>query len=127
MSRCVIVSACPVSPELKRLLRPDDLIIACDAGYRITNSTAQWHIGSNWGGYADYGTWRNNTGGIDLAYGGDGAIVAWEFPANGAKGHILCIGSGCYDWYSVDPVADEVYHANVARMTQNAFNYLMNK
>ena len=32
--RCVIVSACPVSPELKRLLRPDDLIIACDAGYR---------------------------------------------------------------------------------------------
>ena len=34
MSRCVIVSACPVSPELKRLLRPDDLIIACDAGYR---------------------------------------------------------------------------------------------
>lgn len=35
MSRCVIVSACPVSPELKRLLRPDDIIIACDAGYRI--------------------------------------------------------------------------------------------
>ena len=34
MSRCVIVSACPVSPELKRLLRPDDFIIACDAGYR---------------------------------------------------------------------------------------------
>ena len=34
MSRCVIVSACPVSLELKRLLRPDDLIIACDAGYR---------------------------------------------------------------------------------------------
>ena len=24
----------PVSPELKRLLRPDDFIIACDAGYR---------------------------------------------------------------------------------------------
>lgn len=34
MSRCVILSACPVSPELKRLLRPDDFIIACDAGYR---------------------------------------------------------------------------------------------
>ena len=32
--RCVILSACPVSPELKRLLRPDDFIIACDAGYR---------------------------------------------------------------------------------------------
>ena len=34
MTRCVILSACPVSPELKRLLRPDDFIIACDAGYR---------------------------------------------------------------------------------------------
>ena len=32
--RCVILSACPVSPELKRLHRPDDFSIACDAGYR---------------------------------------------------------------------------------------------
>ena len=23
-------------------------IYMCDAGYRITNSTAQWHIGSDW-------------------------------------------------------------------------------
>ena len=34
MSRCVILSACPVQPEIKRLLRSDDFIIACDAGYR---------------------------------------------------------------------------------------------
>ena len=34
MSRCVIISACPVSPELAEALRPDDVIIACDAGYR---------------------------------------------------------------------------------------------
>ena len=34
MSRCVILSACPVQPELRRLLRRDDFIIACDAGYR---------------------------------------------------------------------------------------------
>lgn len=33
MSRCVIFSACPVQPELKCLLRADDFIIACDAGY----------------------------------------------------------------------------------------------
>lgn len=33
MSRCVILSACPVSSALKGLLRPDDFIIACDAGY----------------------------------------------------------------------------------------------
>ena len=34
MARCVIVSACPVSPALAGLLRPDDYLIACDAGYR---------------------------------------------------------------------------------------------
>lgn len=34
MSRCVILSACSVQPELKRLLRADDFIIACDAGYK---------------------------------------------------------------------------------------------
>lgn len=34
MSRCVIVSACPVAPELAGLLRKDDFIIACDVGYR---------------------------------------------------------------------------------------------
>lgn len=51
--------------------------------------------------------------------------MAWEFPANGTKGKILCIGSGCYDWYSIDDVAS-YYHDNIARMTLNAFNYLMN-
>lgn len=34
MSRCVILSACPVSAALAPALRPDDTIIACDAGYR---------------------------------------------------------------------------------------------
>lgn len=34
MARCVIISACTVQPELKRLLRAEDFIIACDAGYR---------------------------------------------------------------------------------------------
>ena len=34
MARCVILSACPVPAELKTLLRPDDFVIACDAGYR---------------------------------------------------------------------------------------------
>ena len=102
-------------------------VYTCDAGYRITNSTAQWHIGSDWGGYADYATWRSKTGATDLAYGGDGAIVAWEFPAANGHGGILCIGSGCYDWYSVAPLSEEGYHANVARMAKNAFNYLMNK
>ena len=34
MARCVILSACPVGAELAGLLRPDDYLIACDAGYR---------------------------------------------------------------------------------------------
>ncbi len=99
-------------------------VYTVDKGYRITNSTAQWHIGSDWGGYADYGIWRNETGAQDLAYGGDGAIVVWEFPATTTKGGILCIGSGCYDWYSIDDVTEN-YHKNIASMTLNAFNYLI--
>ena len=113
----------------QNLVKGDDAnsVYTTDADYRITNSTAQWHIGTDWGGYADYATWRNETGGIDLGYGGDGAIVVWEFPANGTSGKTLCIGSGCYDWYSVNENYTEKYHANIAIMTKNAFNYLMNK
>lgn len=100
-------------------------IYTCDAGYRITNSTAQWHIGSDWGGYATLEDWRNNHGGIDLGYGGDGAVVVWEYPVNESGARILCIGSGAYDWYSydVDASADS-YHNNVTTLTLNAINYL---
>ena len=34
MPRCVIFSACPVSGQMAAALRPDDHLIACDAGYR---------------------------------------------------------------------------------------------
>ena len=102
-----------------------DKVFTCDAGYRITNSTAQWHIGADWGGYADNEAWRQKTGATDLGYGGDGAIVAWEYLPEGSKGGILCIGSGCYDWYAfgVDASGDK-YHGNVAQMTENAIDYL---
>lgn len=105
----------------------DNCVYTTDKDYRITNSTAQWHIGSDWGGYADYAAWREATGGIDLGYGGDGAIVVWEFPAEGTSGKTLCIGSGCYDWYSVNENYTEKFHKNIAIMTANAFNYLTNK
>ena len=111
------------------LVKDDDTncVYTTDTDYRITNSTAQWHIGSDWGGYADYAAWRDATGGVDLGYGGDGAIVVWEFPAEGTSGKTLCIGSGCYDWYSVNGNYTEKFHKNIAIMTQNALNYLMNK
>lgn len=113
----------------QNLVKGDDAncVYTTDTGYRITNSTAQWHIGSDWGGYADYAAWREATGGIDLGYGGDGAIVVWEFPAEGTSGKTLCIGSGCYDWYSVNENYTEKFHKNIAIMTANAFKYLTNK
>ena len=113
----------------QNLVKGDDgnSVYTTDTDYRITNSTAQWHIGSDWGGYADYAAWREATGGIDLGYGGDGAIVVWEFPAEGTSGKTLCIGSGCYDWYSVNENYTEKFHKNIAIMTANAFKYLTNK
>ena len=101
-------------------------VYCTDAGYHITNSTAQYHIGTDWGGYDDHAAWEARTGGKILGVGGDGAVVAWEYPAHDGKGGVICIGSGCYDWYSYtyEPGYVENYHKNIAIITQNAFNYL---
>ena len=101
-------------------------IYTCDAGYRITNSTIQWHIGTDWGGYPTWDYFTKKTGAQVLGYGGDNAITVWEWKASSTNGGVLCIGSGCYDWYSIDEVYGG-YHDNIETMTQNAFNYLMNK
>ena len=102
-------------------------VYCTDAGYHITNSTAQYHIGTDWGGYDNHAAWENRTGGKILGVGGDGAVVAWEYPANNGKGGIICIGSGCYDWYSYtyEGGYTEKFHKNIEIMTQNAFNHLM--
>ena len=101
-------------------------VYCTDAGYHITNSTAQYHIGTDWGDYPDHAAWETRTGGRILGVGGDGAVVAWEYPAHDGKGPVICIGSGCYDWYSYTYEGGYVenYHRNIAIMTQNAFNYL---
>lgn len=105
-----------------------DKVYTFDTGYRTTNSTAQWHIGTDWGEYPSNEAWRTNHGGTDLGYGGDGAIVAWEYPAQENRGSIVCIGSGCYDWYAygMDASTDK-YHGNVAQLTENAIDYLTDK
>lgn len=115
-------------PVYQNLIMGDDknAVFTFSKGYGVTNSTAQWHIGSDWGGYADYDAWRSETGATDLGYGGDGAIVVWEWPAHDGKGGIFCIGSGCYDWYSAVG-GDGGYHKNVETMTLNAINYLNKK
>ena len=48
-------------------------------------------------------------------------------PAKDGKGGIICIGSGCYDWYSYTFEAGytEKYHKNIEIITKNAFNHLM--
>lgn len=115
-------------PLWQNLVAGDDpnAVYTTDAGYHITNSTAQYHIGSDWGDYGDYTVWEARTGGTVLGVGGDGAIVAWEYPARNNKGGILCIGSGCYDWYSYTFEAGyvEKFHQNISIITRNAFNYL---
>ena len=102
-----------------------DQVFTCDAGYRITNSTAQYHIGTDWGGYDNREVFRTKTGAVDIA-GGDDAVVAWEYLRTADHGAIVCIGSGCYDWYTVAEGVTEYYHNNVAKITQNAFDYLKN-
>ncbi len=101
-------------------------VYCTDAGYHITNSTAQYHIGTDWGGYDDHAAWESRTGGKIIGVGGDGAVVAWEYPAHDGKGGIICIGSGCYDWYSYTFEGGYVenFHRNIAKITANAFKYL---
>lgn len=101
-------------------------IYCTDKGYHITNSTAQYHIGEDWGGYASHDAWVARNGGKIIGVGGDGAIVAWEYPAHDDKGGIICIGSGCYDWYSYtfEDGYTEKFHKNIEIMTKNAINYL---
>lgn len=101
----------------------DGEVYTCDAGYRITNSTAQWHIGTDWGGVTSHDDFRAQLGASILGYGGDKAVTVWEWRKSATQGGILCIGSGAYDWYSVDEVYTG-YHKNVETMTLNAFNYL---
>ena len=101
-----------------------DHVYTCDEGYRITNSTAQYHIGADWGGYADRTVFCEKTGAHDIA-GGNDAVVAWEFLRTAEHGAIVCIGSGCYDWYSVaGDEGTQYYHKNIAKITENALNYL---
>ena len=115
-------------PLWQNLVQGDDPqeVYCTDAGYHITNSTAQYHIGSDWGGYDNHASWESRTGGKILGVGSDGAVVAWEYPAAGGKGGIVCIGSGCYDWYSYtyESGYTEKFHKNIETITQNAFDYL---
>lgn len=100
-----------------------DKVYTCNTGYKTRNNTAQWAFGTeDWKGYSSITEWETNHGAKAIA--GDDAVVAWEYiPADG-EGRIVCIGSGCYDWYSDVDLTQDKYHSNVSKLTENAINYL---
>ena len=51
--------------------------------------------------------------------------TVWEYPSSAVSGRVLCIGSGCYDWYSSTDASSDQYHGNVEKLTQNAIEYLI--
>jgi hypothetical protein len=99
-----------------------DRIYTCDKGYRISNTTAQYKMSYI---FADKAEFCEKTGAYDIA-GPEDAVVAWEYKRTAEHGAIVCIGSGCYDWYTIAAPSDytSYYHENVAKITENAFNYL---
>lgn len=111
-------------PFYQGIIAGDDpeKVYTCDKGYMITNSTAQWHIGEDWGGVPTPEAFETKTGAKIVSLNGD-AVVAWEFPRSESNGAILCLGSGAYDWYSTKEVYTG-FHQNVEILTKNAFNYL---
>ena len=105
-----------------------DKVYTCDAGYRISNSTAQWFIG-DWSAYEDVTAFESRHGATALSVnannGETSSVPVWEYPSTGSRGKVVCIGSGCYDWYSPDGDASaDRYHGNVAKLTENALNYV---
>lgn len=120
----------PIFKNLQTTSNKNYVAYLFNTGYAVTNSTAQWHIGSDWGGYSTKAAWENTTGGIALGRSdGDadneaGAIVIAEFPSRSGSGKVIVIGSGAYDWYGNGTTTTGTYRSNLTTMTQNAIEYL---
>lgn len=107
------------------IMNPDesDKVYIYENACTIVDITTQWHIGTDWGGYSNENTWETNHGGKALGYDGT-AINVWEYLPSEDKGTIVCIGFGCYNWSSDVDLTQDKYHSNVAKLTENALNYL---
>lgn len=107
-------------------------VYCTDEGYAVTNSVVCYNHGEDWSEYKDYNHWNERVQGRILGVNdfGAGNIIAWEFPnkTTGAygKGGIVCIGSGCYDWYSQNNFKEN-YHKNISIISSNAVRYLQGK
>lgn len=102
-----------------------------DAGYRCTNRTLRWFVGS-WSDYKSAGNWREATGGVDLGYAGtegddkEGIVIAEFTPRTAVgktTGRAICIGTPFYDWYDENHSGNP-YQSNVTKLTENAIDYL---
>ena len=110
-------------------------VYCTDKDYGVTNSVVCYNHAEGWSEYSGangYNHWNERVQGRILGVNdpGNGNIVAWEFPAKGGaygQGGIICLGTGCFDWYSARTGAEykENYHRNIARMAGNACRYLM--
>lgn len=102
-----------------------------DEGYQFSNSTARYNMHESWSDFydKDYDKFKTVTGANPLAKDGDQSIVIWEFEkATETRGHVLCIGTPLYDWYSpTGHDGGEGYHANILNLTRNAIDYLRSK
>ena len=105
-----------------------DKVYTFDTGYRTTNSTA------NGTSVPTGAAMLRMKYGVPIMAVSIWVMVAMVLSWHGniclkdSRGGIVCIGSGCYDWYAygIDASADK-YHGNVAKLTENAIDYLTGK
>lgn len=50
--------------------------------------------------------------------------VLFEYPTDGTKGKVICIGCEGYDWYNEDGSIPNAYKANIETLTSNILDYL---
>lgn len=120
-------------PLFKNLVGGGTTTVYCtDEGYGVTNSVVCYNHAEDWSEYKDYGHWNDRVQGRILGVNdlGAGNIIAWEFPSKTnkeyGKGGIVCIGSGCYDWYSLNNFKEN-YHKNISILSDNAIRYLQGR
>lgn len=126
-------------PLYQNLVGGGSKVVKCtDEGYGVTNSVVCYNHSEGWSEYSGdngFNHWNERVQGRILGVNneGDGNIIAWEFKSavsgEYGKGGILCLGTGCYDWYATktNDSYREHYHKNIAIMTSNAVNYLLGK
>ncbi|RVU00419.1 DUF4960 domain-containing protein [Mucilaginibacter limnophilus] len=93
------------------------------------NHTSWWFL-PEWGGYGNGATWREQTGGINLASEAwddnlDGRVGLAEWKT-GNDANVVIIAFGAYDWYS-EPKnggGSNGYISNIQKITKNAIDYL---